>query len=302
MPPQIDDSDDSMGPMENDPAKEMTKRELKAARLPYSKIPRKLRNSVTYGNALKLQIAETASTSKKNKELLTAMLSGSAIMMANKCTALAQNLGLHSRKVTQYNGIPTSELQPTTRDKVKRDEVRKTVIDFLSRDECSRLLPGKKDFTTVGDEEFQTRALNDYVEVIFERFSSEYPDTCSRTQFYQYRPKWIQKSSEIKYSSCLCRIHENFGLLLKSLKPYVNKPLPVNPDSFHKMIETMDGLNELFSDDVHLGVTNDDKVAVRQWASVEVTEIIKVKKKDVITELACPIIHNQPTFQLFLEA
>ena len=235
--------------------------------------------SMDYGNALKLQVAETAKTSKINCVRLTGLLAGQAIQLSRKKTMLASNLGIHWRKVNQYNGQPTGEIPVSTRNNQWKEETKAVVIDFLSQDETSRMMPGKKDTVKEGDEYVQIRVLNDYMEVLFERFSAEYPDIrCSRTTFYEFKPDSIKLSSEIKYSNCLCKMHENFGLLLKSAKPYIQNPIPVNPDSFHKKVKTLERLDEVL-DDVFEEVSDEDMIAIRQWGATDCTETIKIRGK-----------------------
>ena len=72
------------------------------------------------------------------------------------------------------------------------------IVAFLERDDNSRMIPGKKDFKTVREdnglvkEKKQKRILNDYLKNLREKYLAEYPERkISLAMFCRFRPSHI---------------------------------------------------------------------------------------------------------------
>ena len=87
----------------------------------------------------------------------------------------------------------------------RQKELERQVRSFLERDDNSRMNPGKQDCLTVDGEKVQTRILNDYLYILYEKFIAENPQVKkSKSSFYKLRPKHIRHSNSLKPNNCLC--------------------------------------------------------------------------------------------------
>ena len=87
----------------------------------------------------------------------------------------------------------------------RQKELKRQVRSFLERDDNSRMNPGKQDCLTVDGEQVQTRILNDYLYILYEKFIAENPQVKrSKSSFYKLRPKHIRHSNCLKPNNCLC--------------------------------------------------------------------------------------------------
>jgi len=99
-------------------------------------------------------------------------------------------------------------------------KMRQKVIEFLERDENSRNMTGRDDFTkSETREKTQTRVLTHYLSSLYQTFMSENPDAkLSFSSFTRSRPARIRQTALIIRDTCLCTKHQNMPLTLKSLK------------------------------------------------------------------------------------
>lgn len=264
----------------DDSAFQATATQLTAAGFDPVKFDPELKKTLVFANAMKRQIVETCQKSDKEKAQLVGLLSGAEMHKARMQTQLRKITGCHYRQIHRHGKVPSGKPHIKTRNEVQRMDQAKLVEEFLSRDENSRLNPGKKDFVTVNGEKVQSRLLNDYLDVMYDRFKAEYPDEkISRSTFYALRPKHILTSDSGTTSNCLCKIHENLALCLKAMKPYMQPPFICNPDAFLRQIASADEFRALLASNVYDAVSEDDQVAVRQWKRVLVKDE-KYKKND----------------------
>ena len=110
--------------------------------------------------------------------------------------------------------------QPTIRPSPKRAATqKKQQVFFLSRDENSRLLSGKRDTVGRKNNKMQRRVLTKTLSELH----SEYNQTSSVTQqmsyrqFARYRPKHITEARPTDRNTCACYQHDNMRLLIDSL-------------------------------------------------------------------------------------
>ena len=99
------------------------------------------------------------------------------------------------------------------------------IIEFLERDDNSRMMPGKKDFKTVrgkeglGKEKKQKRILNDYMKNLHEKYLAEFSQRkISLAMFCRFRPAYLLLVNFASRNVCLCSRHQNLALKLKALK------------------------------------------------------------------------------------
>ena len=94
----------------------------------------------------------------------------------------------------------------------------KKVIEFMERDDNSRLKPGKVDCVkSIAGQRSQTRILSDYFSTLYQKLVSKNPQMkLWFTSFGRIRPKLM--TSFITRDTCLCTKHQNMSLTLKAVK------------------------------------------------------------------------------------
>ena len=98
-------------------------------------------------------------------------------------------------------------------------ERKQAVIDFLSRDENSCLLAGKKDTVTKNKNKMQRRVLTKSLNELHSQFKSEMGQhlAMSYRQFTRRRPFYITEPKTRDRETCACAEHENIRLLISKL-------------------------------------------------------------------------------------
>lgn len=95
---------------------------------------------------------------------------------------------------------------------------KKHVVDFLEKDDNSRLCPGKSDTVTRKQDKRQKRYLNDPLKNLLEDFCAEQPQLkMSYSTFCKFRTFWIVFPKVSDRNSCKCVLHENMTLLVRKL-------------------------------------------------------------------------------------
>ena len=96
-----------------------------------------------------------------------------------------------------------------------RDALANKLEVFLSRDDNSRMLPGKKD----GKEIVRKRVLNDYIKNLHLKFLAEFPEIkVSAGIESKLRPGHISLCNFLSKNKCLCSKHQNLALKCKCLQ------------------------------------------------------------------------------------
>ena len=255
--------------------------------LDYDRCPFAIKHEINFSHAIKLQVRESSEKSKKNKDRLVRLLGGAQVKQARMNAELSSHLQVNPRRIRAVVEV-TGDLEQQKRNEEWKEKITGMVINFYNSDVISRQMPGKKDRIVKREngerETFQTKVLNDYQEVNFDRFKTEFPDEkIGRTLFFSLRPDYVFTSAHMKGFSCLCTKHENFGLLLKSARPYFEEHFPINPDAFHRKVETLAEMKRILDETAFPAVEDDDKVGIRQWRSVQVKSFSKKTGKPVTT-------------------
>lgn len=100
----------------------------------------------------------------------------------------------------------------------KYELAKKHVLDFLDKDDSSRLCPGKRDTITRKQEKRQKRYLNDSLINLHKDFCAELPQLkMSCATFCKLRPFWIVFPKVTDRDTCKCVLHENMSLLIEKL-------------------------------------------------------------------------------------
>ncbi|CAB3234211.1 unnamed protein product [Arctia plantaginis] len=118
-------------------------------------------------------------------------------------------------KETEGSKNRTKELKSKHASKIHT--LKLSVQRFLSDDENSRLCPGKKDYISKNMIKHQKRYLSDSLQNLHQKYVKEYHNVHYGT-FCKLRPYWILVPSVNVRDTCVCKLHENMALLIKSLK------------------------------------------------------------------------------------
>ena len=246
----------------------LTEKVMRSARLSTDQAS-KVRKQLLLGNVLIHEIKESSksiSTKRSGEKNILSRVIGGKILKKYSCGRLFRaNTGINRNSLNKGEN----------RKKFERSRIKKAVnrmyIDFISRDDNSRMEPGKKDFVKVDGRKEQRRILTDYMGNLYLKFLFEHPTvSISRSLFCEMRPKNFRLCSFLSRSSCLCTKHQNIALLLKALRK-LNIDVPINPDTFAK---------EPKLKEINVKLTADANVTFSQWKRVEIEE--KGKKKNVM--------------------
>lgn len=176
-----------------------------------------------------------------------------------------------------------------------RETLRRRVIEFLERDDNSRMMPGKNEKKKAENGHMQKRVLNDSVACLHMKFATETSKKISLATFYRLRPNYICLTKFISRNTCLCQKHQNMALALKNMKS-VGAKVPSSPDKFARHLkENSINVNEICSE------INVEMVKYEQWKKVEMpdgkkrTKIIEkeITKEELISAIQIQIVEFQ---------
>lgn len=238
--------------------------QLKEAGLSPSSVPPAIKKKLVFANALMQEVKASTSKDKPKKKVAPKILAGSKIIKRYRLLRqLKRETGLSKRSL---------QLKPKAAEKkatLIRRQMTEKVTDFLSRDDNSRMMPGKADYKTHEGVKIQKRYLNDYLDNLFAKFKAENPELkISRAQFCKLRPSYILTTSFTSRNTCLCQRHQNVALKLRSLKAMGIK-VHTSPDAFMKH-NGSDSIDDLLSQ-------CEPKVKYSQWKRVDVEGKKKMK-------------------------
>ncbi|XP_022078608.1 uncharacterized protein LOC127533326 [Acanthochromis polyacanthus] len=93
---------------------------------------------------------------------------------------------------------------------------RESVKEFLTRDENSRLLPGKKDTISLNKVKEQRRVLVKSLKELHKEYCQE-AGKLSYRQFVRLRPFYVTEPKSRDRNTCACYDHENLTLLIEKM-------------------------------------------------------------------------------------
>ena len=249
--------------------KSKTRKELRDLGLSPRSVPREIKKKLLFANALIQDVKESTSKNKSRKKAAPSVLAGSKILKRYRLLRqLKEETGLSKRSL---------QLKPkvaNTKARLAKIEMKNKVVSFLSRDDNSRMMPGKADYKKHEGEKIQKRYLNDYLGNLYEKFKAENPNIkMSRSRFCNMRPNFILTTSYTSRNTCLCQRHQNMALKLRWLKSLGVK-VHTSPDAFMKNVQ-QDSIDDLLTQ------CTTEKVKYSQWKRVEVEGKKKMKVVDV---------------------
>ena len=112
----------------------------------------------------------------------------------------------------------SEKFKPKGKKKVATQR-EQAVVSFLTRDENSRLLPGKKDTITKNKVKYQQRVLTKPLKELHTLYNSEMEKSLclSYRQFTRKRPFYVTEPKIQDRETCACMEHENVHLLANKL-------------------------------------------------------------------------------------
>jgi hypothetical protein len=174
---------------------------------------------------------------------------------------LSKSLGVSRKKIRSMG---------TKRKSNTKQQLQATVTTFLEREDNCTTLPGKRDVK----ESKQKVVLSDYMHNLHEKFQIENPTIkISRSCFCKMRPTHVLLASFSSRRTCLCSIHQNMALKLKSISCHV--ACSKNPDNFIKQFESDENLQDELNE--KLG----DEVVFKQWKKVNDGDKYRWKEVEV---------------------
>lgn len=125
--------------------------------------------------------------------------------------------------VKRHGVLP--KLQPKKPSNILGTNTIKIIQDFYQRDECSRMMPGKKDCISVkginGEKSnLQKRLILCDLKELYIHFKENYPDLkIGLSKFADLRPKFcVLAGASGTHSVCVCLYHQNVKLMLTAIK------------------------------------------------------------------------------------
>ena len=133
------------------------------------------------------------------------------------------------------NSVKRRKLEEANRkrrsDALSDDEVKEIEVFYL-RDDISRMCPGRKDVsvkTPTRREQKQKRLLLLIISEAHEIFKQESKAEVGLSKFASLRPRQVIPVSSCDHEVCMCKYHENIGLLLVGLHSVLSG-VPKSPE------------------------------------------------------------------------
>lgn len=283
---------------------EKTPRKLVKQMLQNQKVSPAIKKRLLFCSVVEKQITESFNqeTSANKKRDFANKMAGAIV---KKYRFLESIKTLTSKRIRN----PMKSKQITTGAQEKRIKLQQAVKDFFLLDENSRSTAGKKETITRRGLKTQKRFMNESMKGLYAKFVERFPGLkISYSMFCLYRPFWVLRASEKDRNTCLCKMHENFEILIRKLW---SRNI-ISCSSPEKVVEAMTcknrGQNCLertcasckknkieFS-----GLDLFDKTILNKWVTEKQLITIKGKEKTVQktvkTEIECT---NQDLFQEF---
>ncbi|KAJ8664655.1 hypothetical protein QAD02_006317 [Eretmocerus hayati] len=170
------------------------------------------------------QLKDKLSNCESSRErylLLTVLPRTWSAYQIQQVMGVSQKTAKRAKELMETHGILC--LVPSKSGRVLDPDVVKMIEDFYSSDDMSRIQPGKNDYVSVlinGNKvERQKRLLLCNLKECYQSFKDEYPEiSVGFSRFAEARPpNVILAGASGTHTVCVCKIHQNFKLLLHAL-------------------------------------------------------------------------------------
>lgn len=167
--------------------------------------------------------------------------------------------------------------------------IKKAVVNFLNKDENSRLCAAKKETITSKIIKKQRRYLNDSLQNIYKKFITSHPYRISYSSFCKLRPFYILKPDARIRNTCLCIIHTNISLIVTKLRKLniikENTPQDILkslccPNEYLKEICLERNCSDCKNKEISwLNFDEDKKTEYQRWVTKRVNVVMGSKEK-----------------------
>lgn len=167
-------------------------------------------------------------------KILHNVVAGAIVRKYRCANLLSKWTGLSRNKLNAAGKSKSKTLLCSKQQRMREVmKFKNSVINFLSRDDNSRNMPGKADKVKTGlGQSAQKRVLTDYMSNLHKKYLSENPTIkLSLASFQRIRPKHILTTSFITRDCCLCTKHQNMALVLKAICQ-IGIAVPLNPETY----------------------------------------------------------------------
>ena len=184
------------------------------------KLPKVITDKVILANTLTEQIGEAYRKSdEQGKDIVVSLITGQNVKRYRLCKKLSKSTRIN-RNTLGKKKASTNIKRPKkrTRNEQTMNQIRQNVFTFFSRDDNSRVLPGKNDKVKTKGVYKQKRVLNDSLAYLHLKYNAEATRKISLATFCRMRPKHIALTKYLSRNKCLCQKHQNMALMLKAIR------------------------------------------------------------------------------------
>lgn len=268
-----------------------TSTEIREEGLTPRKMPKNIQRRLLLANVLTDELKGAwKENGIKGKQLISRIVSGKLLKKYRMRKCVGGSITKQVFCTKRINSLPKIQKKVHA-----RETLRRRVIEFLERDDNSRMMPGKNDKKKAENGHVQKRVLNDSMACLHMKFAAETSEKISLAAFCRLRPNYICLTKFISRNTCLCQKHQNMALALKNMKS-VGAKVPSSPDEFARQLkENNINVNEICSE------INVEMVKYEQWKKVEMsdgkkrTKIIEkeITKEEFISAIQIQIVEFQ---------
>ncbi|ESO91799.1 hypothetical protein LOTGIDRAFT_163159 [Lottia gigantea] len=235
----------------------------------------KVRRHLLVGNVFLEEVRESKQSISYTKRNILHRLAAGKIAKKYRCIrSLSRLTGLSRNHLGRVN---SKSVISNNFHRLREVRIfKQKVIEFMERDDNSRTMPGKSDFTKINHHtKVTTRVLTDYLSNLHQKYLSENHEVkLSLASFSRIRPKHIRKTAFISRSTCLCTRHQNMALFLKAIQRS-GASVPSNPESFLREVTDLRQITESITE---------EEITFGQWKRVPFEEKGKTKMVMKIVE------------------
>ena len=191
----ITSSSDQSDPTSPSP-RTLADKEIRLSRITPRQVSKnqKIRSRLLVANCITSELRQAGKANSKQLGSLRNVIAGKIVKKYRVTKAVSMATGLNRRKMSLSCTKLTTKFS-RKRKNTSRSTMSGHIIEFLERDDNSRMMPGEKNFKTVrgkegpGKEKEQKQILNDYMKNLHEKYLAKLPERkISLAMFCRFRP------------------------------------------------------------------------------------------------------------------
>lgn len=180
-------------------------------------VPPEVKRRLLFGEALSQQLSENAKKiiTQKDKNIFSKVISGK-VMKKYKLIGDAKQIISYKMHRKQTNKTDLSIYERKRRNSKIGIKLKRSVREFMERDEISKMCPGKKDYVIRSKIKKQKRILlNNFRKLHQQYLKTENSYKISFTTFWRHKPFWVVVPKLKDHETCACIKHENMRLIVE---------------------------------------------------------------------------------------